>query len=107
MVGVKDSDGVGEVVGGSKRRALASKTLMLIFDAQLCLQCLTEIDGGWTQWSKYSQCSVTCDHGVIKRDRKCKAPAPAGGGRPCLGHGSDQKPCVMEDCRKHFLLVTC
>ena len=46
------------------------------------------IDGGWTQWSSWSACSLSCKPnssavGKRKRNRACTNPRPSGGGRGC------------------------
>ncbi|XP_020628230.1 ectin-like [Orbicella faveolata] len=39
------------------------------------------VNGGFTQWSEYSECSVTCGKGVQTRTRTCTNPPPSGGGK--------------------------
>ena len=51
------------------------------------------VDGGWSSWSSWTECNVTCGTGVVSRERKCDNPASASGGRPCQGHPRDVKPC--------------
>ena len=43
------------------------------------------IDGGFTFWSAWSACSVSCGFGFKVRSRSCTNPAPANGGRKCTG----------------------
>nr|KAG5709520.1 hypothetical protein BaRGS_023202 [Batillaria attramentaria] len=51
------------------------------------------LDGQWTAWSEWSECSATCGKGKKRRTRTCTDPAPLNGGDPCLG---DQQAFV--DC---------
>ncbi|XP_048584552.1 SCO-spondin isoform X3 [Nematostella vectensis] len=53
------------------------------------------IDGGYSPWSNWSECSVTCDSGVQNRTRTCTVPKPKNGGKNCshLGPISEQKAC--------------
>ncbi|XP_060579783.1 SCO-spondin-like, partial [Ruditapes philippinarum] len=64
-------------------------------------QCNTEncpVDGGWTQWSTWGVCSVTCAGGTQTRSRTCTNPPPQYGGAPCLGSGSGIQQCNTENC---------
>jgi len=55
------------------------------------------VDGGWSSWSAWTQCSVSCGAGLKARDRLCNRPAPHYG-LPCNGsarqvHICDDYPC--------------
>jgi len=52
------------------------------------------IDGGFSQWTTWSECSVYCGEGTITRTRSCTQPIPAHGGRDCVGANSENKTCV-------------
>ena len=51
------------------------------------------VHGEWTQWSAWSGCSKTCDLGMRQRKRVCGNPAPAYGGRKCVGQDTDTSYC--------------
>ena len=51
------------------------------------------VDGGWSLWSSWTECSVTCGTGVVSRERKCDNPAPAAGGSSCQGHPRELQTC--------------
>ena len=51
------------------------------------------VDGFWAAWSEWSVCSSTCAGGVANRNRTCTNPAPAGGGNPCDGVGTETTQC--------------
>lgn len=41
------------------------------------------INGGWSQWSDWSNCSRTCGSGYQRQSRECNSPEPAHGGEYC------------------------
>ena len=50
------------------------------------------VDGGWTEWSAWSPCSMEC-WGVTMRSRTCTNPAPKNGGADCQGGEAEGKGC--------------
>ncbi|XP_056155186.1 SCO-spondin [Lampris incognitus] len=66
------------------------------------LQCQSvpgcHVDGGWTQWGAWTECSLNCGGGIKFRGRQCDNPAPQSGGRGCLGISEQQKECNTHSC---------
>ncbi|XP_072041415.1 A disintegrin and metalloproteinase with thrombospondin motifs 6-like [Amphiura filiformis] len=56
------------------------------------------VNGGWSSWASYSQCSRTCGGGVRTRERCCDNPKPENGGTPCSGAYSEIELCNTQTC---------
>jgi len=56
------------------------------------------VDGGWTDYGNWSECSVKCGGGSQNRSRSCTNPAPANGGADCEGPSSETQECNMNGC---------
>ena len=59
-----------------------------------------DVDGGYSEWSTFSECSLTCGEGVQGRERTCNNPAPKGKGKSCdhLGPTTETKKCKLAEC---------
>ncbi|KAI8487892.1 hypothetical protein Bbelb_343400 [Branchiostoma belcheri] len=51
------------------------------------------VDGDWSDWDQWSNCSVTCGVGTETRDRTCTNPAPVNGGVDCDGSAQETRSC--------------
>jgi len=56
------------------------------------------IDGGWTEFGNWSECSESCGDGTQTRTRTCTNPAPAHGGAACEGEESESQACSISGC---------
>ncbi|XP_052814264.1 multimerin-1-like [Mya arenaria] len=50
-------------------------------------------DGGWSDWSSWNTCPITCGVSMVTRSRSCDNPAPRVFGRQCLGNDQEWKTC--------------
>ena len=58
----------------------------------------TKVDGGWSDWGSWSDCTTSCGPGFKSRSRLCIAPEPSGGGDSCVGEDSGTEICEEAAC---------
>ena len=76
------------------------------------------VNGKWSEWSTYSECSKTCAGGTKTRTRECNNPPKKGSGRDCVGDAEETITCGTDTCpgkpiillnttghKKHFPLL--
>ncbi|KAL9955598.1 hypothetical protein ACROYT_G036941 [Oculina patagonica] len=56
------------------------------------------IDGGYTEWEEWTECSLTCGGGRRRRYRQCTNPVPQYGGEDCSGPAEDIEDCNTDGC---------
>ena len=60
------------------------------------------MNGGLSAWSEFSECSATCGDGAQERTRTCTNPAPAHGGKDCVGDRKLIQECKVKECPGMF-----
>ncbi|HIA04073.1 MAG TPA: hypothetical protein EYN66_19610, partial [Myxococcales bacterium] len=58
----------------------------------------TPINGGWSTWSDWSTCSVSCGSGIQTRTHSCNNPSPNVCGAACSGSSSESQSCNTQSC---------
>ncbi|XP_060593871.1 adhesion G protein-coupled receptor B2-like [Ruditapes philippinarum] len=56
------------------------------------------VHGGWSDWSNWGSCSVTCGMGLQRRTRTCSNPPPILAGNHCFGDRSETQLCMPSPC---------
>ncbi|XP_071373120.1 hemicentin-1, partial [Centroberyx affinis] len=56
------------------------------------------VDGNWSEWSAWEECSRTCGQGNRTRVRTCSNPPAQHGGRPCEGKAVEVIMCSVRPC---------
>lgn len=66
-------------------------------DVLMLIICIT-VDGGWSTWTAWSACSMTCGFAERLRNRTCTNPSPQWGGKYCEGVHIKSDACKENDC---------
>lgn len=56
------------------------------------------VDGNWSPWQPWGECSVSCGVGERTRARSCNNPAPSNKGRSCPGDSTQLSRCNIQPC---------
>lgn len=59
---------------------------------------LPVVDGHWSEWSFWEECTRSCGHGNQTRTRTCSNPSAQHGGRPCEGPAIEIIMCNIRPC---------
>ena len=62
------------------------------------LSVTERVDGGWSDFEDWSDCSLECGEGTRTRSRSCTNPAKSNGGADCVGNGEETEPCNTDQC---------
>ncbi|XP_066283021.1 SCO-spondin-like [Branchiostoma lanceolatum] len=67
-------------------------------DSETCYVQPCPLDGGWADWSSWTECDVSCDGGIQTRWRTCTNPTPKDGGQGCHGDWMETNSCNTVPC---------
>ena len=56
------------------------------------------VDGKWSEWRDWGECSRSCGGGFHTRSRTCTEPPPRHGGKDCSGKPDETRPCNTQSC---------
>lgn len=56
------------------------------------------VNGEWSDFGEWSECSVTCGGGIKERTRTCTNPPPAYNGLHCVGDNKEEETCNTQAC---------
>ena len=79
-----------------------------------CQNCLKEynnlstaVDGGWSEFDDWSECSATCGTGTQTKTRTCTNPPRAHGGADCQGESTETQDCNTQECPGQYNTKFC
>ncbi|XP_071164895.1 thrombospondin-2-like [Mytilus edulis] len=79
-----------------KNGQVSNYTYSMIVECWTKIAC--PIDGGWTMWTAWSDCTRMCGGGTSTRTRLCLAPEPSPNGRKCDGYPREEQHCNVIVC---------
>uniref|UniRef100_A0A8C3XYG7 Hemicentin-1 n=1 Tax=Catharus ustulatus TaxID=91951 RepID=A0A8C3XYG7_CATUS len=56
------------------------------------------VDGSWSEWGLWEECSRSCGQGNRTRSRTCSNPPAQHGGKPCEGSALESVMCNLRPC---------
>ncbi|KAM8945924.1 A disintegrin and metalloproteinase with thrombospondin motifs 18 [Pelodytes ibericus] len=56
------------------------------------------VNGGWSDWTEWSECSRNCGGGIMYQERHCNNPKPQYGGKFCQGSSRIYQLCNIQTC---------
>ena len=62
-----------------------------------------EMDGGWSEWSSFGDCSISAGGCKRTRHRNCDSPERSERGLPCVGPDTDTEDCEEDKCDGSYL----
>ena len=65
------------------------------------------VNGNYTSWTSWTECSVSCGNGTKTRQRDCANPSPKYGGKDCttLGASEEVLGCLKDPCPRKVLII--
>ena len=75
----------------------------------LSISPLYIVNGNYSDWGPYGECSKSCGGGAKTRNRTCTNPPPANGGEDCsvLGPDTSTMECNIQECPGKIASVCC
>uniref|UniRef100_A0A8C4UE85 Hemicentin-1 n=1 Tax=Falco tinnunculus TaxID=100819 RepID=A0A8C4UE85_FALTI len=67
-------------------------------DVRSCHNKPCPVDGNWSEWGLWEECSKSCGRGNRTRTRMCSNPPAQHGGKPCDGSAVDSVMCNIRPC---------
>ena len=63
------------------------------------------VNGSWSDWTSWTDCSESCEGGIQYRSRFCDNPRPNHDGLDCVGSDQENRPCNQQQCPRTVLNI--
>jgi len=70
------------------------------------VKAIPPVDGHWSDWGEWSECTASCGGGFRSRLRHCDSPSPQHGGSECAGCGIEYQTCNHHTCLESKRVTT-
>ena len=60
------------------------------------------MNGNWSDWSNWTDCTQPCGGGIQQRNRTCDNPPPDSGGQFCPREPDEEQDCNLNPCEDFF-----
>jgi hypothetical protein len=80
----------------SDLKSTRDSVIIACFFSTLTKACCIVGNGGWSNWTMNSTCSVTCGGGIQLYTRSCTNPSPNEIGTSCVGESYYEEVCNTE-----------
>ena len=75
-----------------------SLSIIVMYHYRLIVFSGNSVNGGWSAYGDWTECSAECDGGTQSRTRACDNPAPENGGAECSGDATESRECNTQSC---------
>ena len=72
--------------------------IVLEYKFLVSFQHIILVDGNWTEWSTWTECSTSCGGGIMSKNRTCSDPEPQFNGLDCSGNNTEKDSCNENHC---------
>ena len=62
------------------------------------------VNGSWSFWGTWGDCTAMCDTGTTTRTRECASPKPTNGGKECDGESTVTVNCNKWVCPRKYVM---
>ena len=93
----RSSDGLGKLHTSRTLSRWERCNALVSIENVKCFFLYLTVDGSWTAWGPWGQCSVTCGSGTRKKSRECLKPRHGGEARCTVPTDDHRYNCTKQE----------